>query len=566
MLPWRGSDARRRPLELLAAFVLIAVATRWLSLVVDVVDLDETCHIVGAWQLMRGGLLYTDFVDNKPPLLYAYYAAAQLLAGRGLFAVHLVTALSVVPLTALAVSACYRHPRVGLVAAVTFLLYSAAFIGHDMLATNAEVLMALPASWAIVLVRDEERAHRWWRVLAAGLLLGASVLFKPQVATWIVAWLRSAPGRRLATRDAARRREAQHPHGRRRVRSDPAGRWRYFWARGGLGAFVYWLGVQSLWYAENPITISEGATRFGGNLVPFVVVTGPLWFAWWRGRDLLQPRYWRVLVSALVMASVPPALLGFRFFPHYFIQFYVPLALASAPWLERQLQRPLTSAGRLVLAWTAVVVAGFAIANAALYLGPFHVYRERDPAFRRVADRLRADPCARGGSVFVWGWAPIIYYFADMPPASRFVVLPQSRLTGYLNGNLASNRGESAEGSEVPEHWNWLMDDLERSHATFIVDTAPANVYRWAVPAEAVSPPDAVRGTRIRSRGRRRRHSDLSRDAAARRVQAWRPPSDPVRPAVLPSSSSPSACCLVCWPTARYWRSTGRSCPDRTAL
>ena len=60
------------------------------------------------------------------------------------------------------------------------------------------------------------------------------------------------------------------------------------------------------------------------------------------------------------------------------------------------------------------------------------------------------------------------------------MVLPQSRLTGYVFGNLASNRGESDVGNvEVPEHWDLLMDDLERHRATFIVDTAPANVYRW---------------------------------------------------------------------------------------
>src|SRR4051812_120428 len=119
----------RRWATWLAALILISLATRWLSLAVDIVDLDEACHIVGSWQLMRGGLLYTDFVDNKPPLLYAYYAAAQALGGHSLFAVHLLTAICVVPLTALGVSACYRDRRMATIAALTFLLYSAAFIG-----------------------------------------------------------------------------------------------------------------------------------------------------------------------------------------------------------------------------------------------------------------------------------------------------------------------------------------------------------------------------------------------------------------------------------------------------
>ena len=460
----------------LAALILLSLATRWLSLAVDVVDLDETCHIVGSWQLMRGGLLYTDFVDNKPPLLYAYYAAAQALGGRGLFAVHLLTALCVVPLTALAVSACYRTRRTGMIAALTFLLYSAAFIGHDMLATNAEILMVLPASWAIVLMREEDWTAELWRAVAAGLLLGTAVLFKPQIATWIV-----APLVVLLRPGAVRpRRERLFAAGALIAAAIVPGLCAllYFWVRGGLGAFVYWAGPHNLWYADNPMTLVEAARRFGGTAIPFLLVTSPLWIGWSRGYSLPQPRHWQVLVTALVVASVPPVLLGFRFFPHYFIQLYVPLALASAPWLEQQLT-PISRVGRMVIAWTATVVAGFAVANALLYFGPFQVYRERDPVFHAVAERLVSDPCARGGSVFVWGWAPMIYYFAGLPPASRFVAMAQAQLTGYLPGNLSNNRGESPAGREVPEHWDWLMQDLDRSHVTFIVDTAPANVFRW---------------------------------------------------------------------------------------
>ena len=245
----------RRPAMWFGVLILISLATRWLSLAVDVVDLDETCHIVGSWQLMRGGLLYTDFVDNKPPLLYAYYAAAQAIGGRGLFAVHLLTALCVVPLTALAVSACYPRRRAGMIAALTFLLYSAAFIGHDMLATNAEILMALPASWAIVLMRDEDWTADLWRATTAGLLLGAAVLFKPQIGTWIVAALvvLLRPG-------------AVRPRRERLLAASaliaaaivPAlCALLYFWVRGGLGAFVYWAGPHNLWYADNPMTLVE---------------------------------------------------------------------------------------------------------------------------------------------------------------------------------------------------------------------------------------------------------------------------------------------------------------------
>ena len=154
----RVLSERWRSLRLLGLFVAISLAARWLSLVLDVIDIDEASHVVGSRVLLQGGLLYTDFVDNKPPLLYAAFALAQLVGGRGLAGVHLVTAAIVVPLTALAVSACYGHRRTGVVAAIALIVYGAAFIGHDMLATNAEVLMILPASWAVVQLRDARRA------------------------------------------------------------------------------------------------------------------------------------------------------------------------------------------------------------------------------------------------------------------------------------------------------------------------------------------------------------------------------------------------------------------------
>src|SRR5262245_41470824 len=67
--PWRVP-------ALLALFVGVSLLTRWLSLSVELLDMDEAAHAVGSWVLRDGGLLYRDFVDNKPPLLYVYYALA----------------------------------------------------------------------------------------------------------------------------------------------------------------------------------------------------------------------------------------------------------------------------------------------------------------------------------------------------------------------------------------------------------------------------------------------------------------------------------------------------------
>jgi hypothetical protein len=252
----------------------------------------------------------------------------------------------------------------------------------------------------------------------------------------------------------------------------------WFTAHHGAGALLYWVVWHNVWYAENPILPREAVRRFAVYFVPFLAVTAPLWWAAVRRGYLVQPPYRRLLVASLVAASLLPAFLGFRFYPHYFIQLYVPLALAAAPGLDSVVRRPLSGRGRVVVGWSLVMFLGFTIANAALYFGHVRGYRERDPVFQAVADRLHADACAPG-PLFVWGWAPIIYYLADLPIASRFVVLPQSRLTGYEPGNTESERGNAEEGAIVPEHWQWLLDDLHRRKVTFIVDTAPANLYRW---------------------------------------------------------------------------------------
>jgi 4-amino-4-deoxy-L-arabinose transferase-like glycosyltransferase len=465
---------------LFAGWVLASAATRWLAFLVPLLDIDESAHILGSWEALRGGLLYTDFVNNKPPLLYAYYALAQAVAGPSLIGVRAVTTLLVVPLTAHAVSAWFGHTRRGVVAAAAFLVFSAAFLAHDMLASNAEVLMMLPAAWAAVSLSTAERARWPWCAALAGCLLGTAVLLKYQAGTWlpalaaVVAW---DHWRRGDTAGGARQAGLLGLG----CAVPLLATWAWFRARGGDAALLYWTLGNNLQYSANPIAWSEAGERALAGLAPFVAVTVPLWWGAWRIGRSDESAYRRVLAAALVVASVPPALIGFRFYPHYFIQLYVPLAIAAAPWLDAQfVTRPPTRAGRVTAAWALACLLAFMTANAVLYFGTTHVYRETDPVYEAVAGRLATDPCAKGATLFVWGYAPPFYYFSRLPPASRFVVMAQSRLTPYLSGNRASlRRAGPDDPAVVPEHWDWLMNDLDRRRATFVLDVAPAGLYGW---------------------------------------------------------------------------------------
>jgi hypothetical protein len=484
------------------------------------VDLDEAAHVVGSWELLRGRLLYTDFADNKPPLVYVYFAACQILLGRGLLAVRLVTTLVVLPATAWLASSALGHGRRGLAAGLLYLVFGAAFIGHDMLAVNCEVLMLLPAAGAAVLVFREEQAGRALRAGAAGLLLGVAVLLKHQAGFWLPAFA-------LATARASRTPRARTFA----LTATAAGfvlpllaTYAAFASVGGTEGLVEWTLRQNLLYAANPIRPEEAVERAASYLLPFLLASAPLWIAWRRSSLLRPSSHERVLVAALVLLSIPPAFLGFRFFPHYFIQMLWPLAVAAAPWAAEQVWPARSRLARWAVAHTVVVSVGFAAANAVLYYAT-NVYEETRPVYRRVAERLRADSCFPDSTLFVWGYAPIFYYAADRPAASRFV-MPQATITGYVAGNRGSASGLVDTRRFVrADHWSWLMDDLERNRATYVLDTSPAVLHRWRYPMA-----DFPLGAYVRQR--------YARIADVDGVQVWRRRECSVSTSSLPKEGS----------------------------
>lgn len=464
-----------RRLGILILFVLISLLTRGLFLKIEVLDIDESTHIVGSWQLLQGKLPYIDFIDNKPPLLYVYYTVAQLVFGRGMFAVHLFTALFTIPLTAFAASAFYGHSRTGVIAGILFLLYSAAFLAHDMHASNTEILMILPGAWALVCLRDEERATRLPAIALAGFLLGVGTLFKQVIAFWLPAILIS-----VLTAIWKKKQSSKMAMpiliGILSFGVPLLMTLLIFHLRGGAEELTYWTVQNNIVYAANPIQLKEAIGRAASYLLPFLLITGPLWWCSFRSLSFQKSRYRKNLIGLLLIFSLGTCFIGFRFYPHYFIVLYLPLSLGAAIYVERLLQSPLPTAGKVFIAYTLFILIGFTIANAFLYFGRTQVYRETDPVFRTVSERLRKDKCSSGASLFVWGYAPAFYYYSRLQPASRFVVLSQSGLTTYMSGNLDKTTGVQPVNTRS---WDFLMSDLEKNRATYILDTSPADIYRW---------------------------------------------------------------------------------------
>ena len=420
---------------------------------------------------------YVDAADNRPPLLYAFYALAQSSPPGGLPAVRLWVAIAVLPLTAFAASAFFRHDRRGVLAGLLYLVYGAAYLAHDMHSVSPEVLMLLPLAVALALAGETAPVTRG-RLVAQGALVGVAVLVRQQAAVWLPALALAAweVDSRWLTVNARR---VGHVLALGLGFLLPlAACYGVFAARGAAKDLVFWTWTHNLEYARNPIAPLEALARAASSLLPFLLATTPLWWAAWRSRPLLGRSWWSL--AAATLGSLAGAILGFRFFPHYFVPLYLPLAIAAAPATAAILERG-GRAARLALAWPIVLLAGFTAANLVLYYGPFRVYEETRPVFRRVGERLRADACYGEGPLFVWGFAPQIYVEAGLRPASRYV-MPQAPVTGYVPGNRASLQGEIETGSLVlSEHRDLLIGDLLRRQPTFVVDTAPSGLHGWGL-------------------------------------------------------------------------------------
>ena len=470
-----GRLAGQRTAALLALYVAVSALTRAVSLHSGIANADEASYVVGAWELLNGHLPYTAFADNKPPLIYVYYALTQLAAGHGIFAARLVTILVTVPMTAFAASAFYRHDPRGVAAAFAYLIYSAAYEGSNMLAVNCEVVMMLPLAWSLVLVREGALGTGPRRAFTAAILLGFATLVKYQAALWLPAvavalgwdWWR-VDRRTARVVVLALLLGFLLPLIATTI---------VFATLGGLEGFLYWNVIHNVGYVVNPTTLTEALRRGSLRLSAFVGVTAVLWFGVVRSFQLGTSAYWRLLIDGLFVTSLVACVVGFRFFPHYFVQLYVPLAIGSAPWLGEVLTQPLGRPGKLVATYSLAALAAFTTLNAFRY---FAFPSREDAIAFHVATRLRTDPCYRQGSLFVWGSNPVFYYYAGLPLASRYF-FPEYPLVSYTSGNrLATShhlRGRTRE--RRGRHWRWLMADLSRSEPIYILDTAPAGLSMW---------------------------------------------------------------------------------------
>ena len=161
----------------LLAFLALAVAIRWGSFFISVINHDESTYIVVADELLRGETYLRDVIDTKPIGIFWIYAPLVKLTGGSIPLLRLAAALVVglggwlLSLTAFRAT---RIPTAGYVAGVVYIIMCSVYTYYGM-SPNTEIYFNLFTIGAVALTVAS--ASKWW--FPAGLLLGVAFAIKP---------------------------------------------------------------------------------------------------------------------------------------------------------------------------------------------------------------------------------------------------------------------------------------------------------------------------------------------------------------------------------------------------
>lgn len=429
--PARGRFLEPAALALIALLPLAFFALFWNS----PFERDEGVYATIADGLLEGKVPYRDLFDNKPPLVYGWYAFSFLLFGETVAAPRIIAAV-LLSFTTLAIYAQTRllFPRGVAYMAVAFFALSTGFPSVALHA-NTEAYMLLPmVASLLAFTMGVQRRRHWWFLLA-GVLAGIALLTK-QVAVWNLlalgvmgalwdwrannaGWRSLLPATYLLAGAAVALFVAALP----------------FALNGALSDFLYanvvynyrYMGILS---SVERVFILKRSLLF---TLFFLALAAPLLIGAIAGAVTMfrVRKPWAYYAfAAWVVACALGVASGARFYPHYFLQLMPALAMLTAVFVYERLRNRRDQPVQL-WAWLAVglFVSVSLATNALLYLAPDTTHKtfsesayqqkewEEDSETLAAYVAARTDPQDR---IFNYGRESQLYFYADRPPATAY--------------------------------------------------------------------------------------------------------------------------------------------------
>ena len=452
-----NDSLRRRAVAALRAFPLLVAGVAILSpLLTYPFGRDQGVFAAAADILARGGAPYRDFWDVKPPgIFYAYWASFALFgrstpAPRAFDILWTLATAAVIWSLGRRLAAPWERRRLAciasLCAAFFFLLRYVA--GNSFWnTTQADGFASLPLCLAIVaLIGAEERKHSRLAI-ACGACIALAVLFKLTLGVFLLLPVLAAL---LSPQEPVRRRVGRalcYLLGCAGVLAIAAAA---LWRAGALGdavdVLVRWNAQYSRLRPPLPMTSSplNQTVRFLLGLphqwlffVGVLALIGAVDLAIRpesaRLRWLLPT--WAVVLIASVWAQG-------KFYTYHWLPVLPPLCLLAAQGLRSlgylirgampaRSARAVSSLGVLVVLALAAGAYWSALNWPLRYLSggiSCSVFTQRYDRYgdfslladKQVAAFIRGET-SPDDTIFIWGFEPLIYAYADRPPASRFI-------------------------------------------------------------------------------------------------------------------------------------------------
>jgi 4-amino-4-deoxy-L-arabinose transferase-like glycosyltransferase len=423
----------RRPLEAAFLFLLCALPVLlYIPFMGAPFERDEGVYATIAQGLLDGQVPYRDLFDNKPPLVYGWYAFSFTLFGESVVAPRLIAALLLSATTFVIFSqARMIFPRgVAYGAAGAFAISTG--LPFVALHANTEAYMIFPLVMSLVAFTAGVRDGRLGWFLLAGVFAGVAIMTK-QVAMWnllalaVLAtfwtwrslglqWRSVVPAALLLAGATAVAAAVALP----------------FAIVGALNDLYYANVSYNMLYVD-ALSYGERAFNLAWGVGYFLLVAGPLVAGAFIGLMIvLRRRLWPAdyLIVLWAVASVIGVASGGRFFPHYFLHLVPALAVLTAVavyntarnWRQLRLTSPVVA---LILVLVVISVG----ANAVLYVAPIPVqqrvaetvYEQRiwEEQSRSLAAYIQ-ERTSPDDTIFNFGRESQLYFYSDRRPAVRY--------------------------------------------------------------------------------------------------------------------------------------------------
>jgi hypothetical protein len=486
----------------LAVLGLVAVL-RLPSFAHQLYDVDEASIATQGMVIRNGGTLYEQAVDRKPPLVPLIYAAVFKLTGSDdLRPLHVLVAFGFVACGLLAASEARRlalrrrrntaHParrartraadgdadasrRSAWWAAALVVTGLVSFLPDAGQAANFSHFAVIPGMVAIVAARR----GTWRSALVAGLALGLAVLCRQ---TWLLGIPAACVGCALFGRS-------------RHLAPLAVGLAMPFGVIAGVvpfGDFVHWAFTGTGGYVTAGTTVLNAMGQ--GSLSVLLVVAGHLALGWQlalrASEDLTLVRALRNRPPGLaavgraididlwlwLAAGLVAAVLGLRFYGHYWLQSVPPAGLLAASAARASPRHT------RALQWALALPAAAAVGLACLPW-PTTAARQTAALVAYVRDHTTPDQ-----AVMVWGNLPEVTWEADRPLGGGLVDM--DFVTGLSGGRRPGlDTLVDATGGAQDK----LLQQLAQRPPELILDTSTANLHDYgAYPISAFPRVEAI--------------------------------------------------------------------------